>query len=141
MPGRPVFVYGTLRRGERNRALVADAARSAPGWLDGHALHGQGLAIPYITPSPGSRVRGELVWPRDGGEDELLARLDALEGFVAEGDPANHYDRVGRTCRSDDGARVAAWVYVAGPDARAWLGAGPDRAVPSGDWRDAERAA
>lgn len=138
---RPVFVYGTLRAGERNRSLVADAARTAPAWLDGHALHGHGLSHPYVTPAPGARVRGELVWPADGGAGELLARLDRLEGFAGDGDPANHYDRVVRTCRLDDGARVDAWVYLAGPEARRRLAGGPDRTVGSGDWADADRAA
>jgi gamma-glutamylcyclotransferase (GGCT)/AIG2-like uncharacterized protein YtfP len=143
-PGRaplaqPVFVYGTLRRGQPNHALITDAVRTAPAWLDGHALHGHGLAFPCVTLSPGRRVRGELVWPADGAEAKLLARLDQLEGFVADCDPANHYDRVVRTCRLEDATEVRAWVYLAGPEARARLAAGPDRVVATGDWRDADR--
>lgn len=138
MTPRPVFVYGTLRAGEANHHLIADAARTTPAWLDDHALHGHGLPFPYVVPQPGARVRGELVWPADGREQELLARLDRLEGFVADGDPANHYDRVVRVCRSDEGDAVEAWVYLAGPGARARLAAGPDRRVTSGDWWDAD---
>lgn len=137
MTSRPVFVYGTLRAGEANHHLIADAARAAPAWLDDHALHGHRLPFPYVTPRPGARVRGELVWPADGAERELLSRLDRLEGFMAEGDPANHYDRVVRLCRLEAGASVHAWVYLAGPGPRARLAAGADRTVASGDWRDA----
>jgi gamma-glutamylcyclotransferase (GGCT)/AIG2-like uncharacterized protein YtfP len=138
---RPVFVYGTLRAGERNRSLVADAARIEPAWLDGHALHGHGLPHPYVTPASGGRVRGELVWPveDDPAAGELLGRLDELEGFVGDGDPRNHYDRVVRACRLDDGTRVHAWVYLAGPDAQRRLAAGSDRTVASGDWSEADR--
>lgn len=135
---RPVFIYGTLRAGETNHHLVADAARTAPAWLADHALHGHGLPFPYITPQPGAWVRGDVVWPAEDRHGELLARLDQLEGFVATGDPANHYDRVARPCRLDEGGHVRAWVYLAGPDARARLAAGPDRTVASGDWRDAD---
>lgn len=138
MTARPVFVYGTLRPGDANHHLVADAVRAAPAWLADHALHGHGLPFPYVTPQPGAWVRGEVVWPAEGSHGELLARLDQLEGFVAEGDPANHYDRVARRCRLDEGEQVHAWVYLAGPDARARLAAGPDRTVASGDWHDAD---
>lgn len=135
---RPVFVYGTLRAGERNHELIADTAVAAPAWLDGHALHGHGLAHPYVAPSPRWTVRGELRWPPEDEPDAWLARLDRLEGFAGDGNPTNHYDRVVRVCRAD-GAMVGAWVYLAGPDARTWLPRGADRRVASGDWRDARR--
>lgn len=138
MTPRPVFVYGTLRAGEANHHLVADTARTAPAWLADHALHGHGLPFPYVTPRTGAWVRGEVVWPAERHDRALLARLDRLEGFVAEGDPANHYDRVACVCRLEEGAPVSAWVYLAGPGARARLAAGPDRTVASGDWRDAD---
>ncbi|PSO50875.1 MAG: hypothetical protein BRC31_07070 [Actinobacteria bacterium QS_5_72_10] len=140
MRARPVFIYGTLRPGEANHHLVADAACTAPAWLADHALHGHGLVFPYITAQPGAWVRGDVVWPAEGSQGELLTRLDQLEGFVATGHPANHYDRVARPCRLDTGQQVDAWVYLAGPDARARLATGPDRTIASGDWHDADAA-
>ncbi len=77
-----VFVYGTLKRGGANHAVLAGQdfvgeARLAPGF----ALYSLG-EYPGLVVAPGGtgRVTGE-VWAVDAA---ALARLDALEG-VDEG--------------------------------------------------------
>jgi gamma-glutamylcyclotransferase (GGCT)/AIG2-like uncharacterized protein YtfP len=109
-----VFVYGTLRRGERNHALLehavfAGAARTAPryrlGDLDTH---------PALVDGGVDAVTGEL-W---GCDEHVLARLDAFE--TAD----DGYER--RAVELADGGRADAWFA-------------PERAasaprIASGDW-------
>jgi gamma-glutamylcyclotransferase (GGCT)/AIG2-like uncharacterized protein YtfP len=69
------LVYGTLKPGERNHRLIADAvhhgqARTAPGF---RLLHGD---IPAVDRGGDARIEGELV----AVTGEQLARMDRLEG-------------------------------------------------------------
>ena len=71
-----VFVYGTLRRGGANHALVAHARFLGPATtVDRYALFVDG--IPFLAPAPAvHRVRGELF----AVDADTLAALDRLEG-------------------------------------------------------------
>lgn len=69
------LVYGTLKPGERNHGLIADAvhhgsAETAPGF---RLLHGD---IPAVDRGGQARIAGELVQVTG----EQLARMDRLEG-------------------------------------------------------------
>ena len=69
------LVYGTLKPGERNHRLIADArhhgaARTAPGF---RLLHGD---IPAVDRGGDARIEGELL----AVTGEQLARMDQLEG-------------------------------------------------------------
>ena len=130
-PALPVFVYGTLRRGQGNyRLLSGRTAAEHPAVLPGHALHDAGL--PYVVPgSPTDQVVGELMVVDPGRYAEVLASLDRLEGF-RPGCPS-HYVRVAATARYRHGAEeraVEAWVYLAGDRFRASAAT----LVSSGDW-------
>lgn len=77
-----VFVYGTLKRGGSNHALLAGQTLAGPARLAaGHALYSLG-EYPGLVADPASRdrVTGEI-WAVDAA---ALARLDELEG-LAEG--------------------------------------------------------
>ena len=76
-----VFVYGTLKRGERNHGLVAPYLhRVLPGFVEGFRLYHlpwgphRPYAYPGMVPGEG-RVFGEVLFLRP----EALSLLDALE--------------------------------------------------------------
>lgn len=75
-----VFVYGTLRRGERNHSLLADAR-----WLDGHrtaacyTLLDLG-AYPGVVAGGRTAIVGEVY----AITQATLAQLDKLEDYPRE---------------------------------------------------------
>ncbi|MCK8676959.1 gamma-glutamylcyclotransferase family protein [Streptomyces lichenis] len=132
----PFFVYGTLRPGEANHArhLRGRTAAEEPARLPGTLLY-DGPGYPYLARAGAgdgggaAGVLGELVTAAPGEYAALLAVLDALEEFLAPGHPLNAYERERcEAVRLADGARVAAWVYVAAPAVR------PGAAITGGDW-------
>jgi gamma-glutamylcyclotransferase (GGCT)/AIG2-like uncharacterized protein YtfP len=132
----PVFVYGTLRRGQHNYRLLRDrTVAEHPAVLPGHALHDAGL--PYVVPGTAAdRVVGELMVVHPSHYAEVLQALDWLEGH-RPGQPS-HYVRVRATVQVRDRPHereVEAWVYLAGERFQ------PSAAtlVASGDWLAARR--
>jgi gamma-glutamylcyclotransferase (GGCT)/AIG2-like uncharacterized protein YtfP len=111
-----VFVYGTLKRGGRNHAVLAGqrfvaTARTTPNYrlylLDGY---------PGMVESgpAGAAIDGE-VWTVDAA---CLERLDELEG-TAEG----LYRRAPvRLQAPHDAAGIETYLYLRGTDGRADLG-------------------
>jgi gamma-glutamylcyclotransferase (GGCT)/AIG2-like uncharacterized protein YtfP len=73
---RLLFVYGTLRRGGANHALLAHARFLGPATtVDRYALFVDG--IPFLAPAPAvHRVRGEVF----AVDADTLAAVDRLEG-------------------------------------------------------------
>lgn len=101
--GERIFVYGTLRRGEKAHALMQQQAAVFLGGavLDGFEVQDLG-AFPAITPCEGKQVTGELyrirpsAWP-------------ALDRYEGEG---RLFHRQLREVQRPDGSRERAWVYV-----------------------------
>jgi gamma-glutamylcyclotransferase (GGCT)/AIG2-like uncharacterized protein YtfP len=118
-----VFVYGTLKRGERNHPLVADhLLRAVPGYVEGFALYHlpPGGERPYAYPAmvPGEgRVFGEVLFL----QEEALPLLDALEEEGVE------YRRVRVRVRTAEG-EVEAWTYLYLEEPQGVL-------LPEGVWR------
>ena len=111
-PRLPVFVYGTLRRGEGNHPVIerfACGVHSAS--LAQHRLYVSGL--PYAAPgAPGDLVIGDLVSLDPDLYEIGMAALDRLEG-VESGLYLRRAVNVRYTCGTT--ARTAlAWVYLGG---------------------------
>lgn len=131
----PFFVYGTLRPGEPNHALLLHGRTHTeePGRLADAVLY-DGPGYPYAVAEPdGGTVTGDLVTVPPHAYAELLTALDQLEEY-APGAPHNLYERVAReVTRAADGTRVRAWVYLAAPRVAARLRARGTR-IEGGDW-------
>lgn len=102
-----VFVYGTLKQGERNHGLVASLVRRVlPGYVEGFALYhlpagkGRPYAYPAMVPGEG-RVFGEVLFL----PPEALPLLDELE------DEGVEYRRARVRVQTPEGA-VEAWAYL-----------------------------
>ena len=128
----PVFVYGTLRNSQGNYfwALEGRTTSELPSFLDNADMYGRGRGFPYVADGTGS-VRGELMYIDAQHYTDVLSTLDGLEGYRGPG-LANHYDRMVRSVRLDDGSHVAAWVYLLDP-VRAGRFSDDDRII-TGDW-------
>lgn len=118
-----VFVYGTLKRGERNHGVVASLVRGlVPGYAEGFALYhlpagkGRPYAYPAMVPGEG-RVFGEVLFL----PEEALPLLDALEEEGVE------YRRVRVRVQTAEGV-VEAWAYL-------YLDEPQGVPLPEGVWR------
>lgn len=143
---KPVFVYGTLRRGEGNDRLMDGAivARSEEAHVEGIAVYGASWGFPYAneTSDPTSLTRGDLVHlSNDTDGDWARERLDTLEGFNSDQFSDSHYRRVARTVTytTDTGntEQVEAWVYLAGNASQERCT--EDELIEHGDWVQASR--
>lgn len=104
-PEAPVFVYGTLKRGLGNHAVMLEAGGEFAGearTVTRFPLVENGL--PYLLEQPrrGHRVQGELYRLNNA---RGLAHLDRLEGHP------NFYRRRLIEVESSGGSRLKAWVY------------------------------
>jgi gamma-glutamylcyclotransferase (GGCT)/AIG2-like uncharacterized protein YtfP len=127
-PGLVLAVYGTLRRGERNEAVLAGATLLGHGHVRGRLVsmaRTADRAYPYPALVDGDGdVRVEVYALAD---EAMLAAVDALEAFDPADEAASEYVR--RAADVRDGPVGRAWVYVYNgpPDA---LG----EAIDCGDW-------
>jgi gamma-glutamylcyclotransferase (GGCT)/AIG2-like uncharacterized protein YtfP len=94
-----VFVYGTLKRGEKNHHWLEGASFQGEAELNGVVLHDLG-PFPMAVVGEGTAI-GEVYAVEGSG----LARLDQLEGYP------RLYDR--QVLSLCDGRR--AWVYLGRP--------------------------
>ena len=126
---RPIVaVYGTLRRGERNHALIAASQRLGEATIAGR-LYGlpanddRAYAFPALLAGDG-QVAVELYRLRDAS---VLSELDALEAYDPDDEAGSEYHR--RRVAVDGGPVTDAWVYVRAHEL-------PPSAYPieNGDW-------
>jgi gamma-glutamylcyclotransferase (GGCT)/AIG2-like uncharacterized protein YtfP len=107
-PHLPLFVYGTLRRGEENHHyLEGRYVRSIPAELYGYARVGPLM----IRQEPGGRVDGELYFLQLDGYAETMANCDQLEELIPGRLVGKDYQRKVVTVRTAEGP-FQAWAYV-----------------------------
>ncbi|OIK13655.1 hypothetical protein BIV60_13720 [Bacillus sp. MUM 116] len=101
-----VFVYGTLRKQERNHKLLKNAVCVENGcWTEGK-LFDSHHGYPFLVQSTEGKVVGELYLV----DDANLSDLDRLEEYHGVG-KNNLYDRVEQLIQTDNG-NYQAVVYV-----------------------------
>jgi gamma-glutamylcyclotransferase (GGCT)/AIG2-like uncharacterized protein YtfP len=121
------FVYGTLKQGQSNYPLVAEAVRAViPATIRGR-LYDVG---PFPALAEGDEaVRGEVLLVEPTELPRLLTVLDALEGFVPSDPASSMYLRRVVTAAPDAGGEIAAYAYFYNRDPSGL------RHLPGGEWR------
>lgn len=127
---RPLFVYGTLRRGLANHARYCADVTSVRTAVIAARLYSMPDGFPVVVPDPHGRVIGELLTFPDAAA--AFRRIDPLEGVDPEASPASdarYQRRVIMAQPLDTAAPERAWAYVC--TAAQVLDA---TEVPGGDW-------
>ena len=108
----PLFVFGTLRRGEANHHyLEGRYERCLPAELREFARGTTAHGFPAAVPAPSGRILGELFFLRANVYAETLARCDALEDLPPGTLVGSYYQRAQVQVRTADRA-FTAWAYV-----------------------------
>lgn len=116
-----VFVYGTLRKHERNHSLLKEASLiSEQAWTYGE-LFDTGSGYPMMKPTNVKKVYGEVY---EVNRDQLM-KLDRLEDYEP-GRKGNLFERICQNIFTDNG-EVQAYLYQS---EKACV-----KEIPSGDWK------
>ncbi len=111
-PKLPVFVYGTLRPGQKNypRLLQGRTLREFPARVHGRLYFVSNGGYPYVLPEDGT-VWGDLVELEPEHYDETLQELDLLEEYDPQDEAQSVYLRRPTEVFLDDGRCRLAWIY------------------------------
>lgn len=104
--GHLVFVYGTLRKHQYYHDLLQGSELVAEQCWTAGRLFDTGYGYPALVHDDRGQVYGEVYRV----SDEVLAKLDELEGYYGPGQ-ANEYERVIQTIHGDKGPWEA-FVYI-----------------------------
>lgn len=108
MPQLPLFVFGTLRRGECNHGYLATAyERVLPARLLGFAR----IAPLMIARDANSAVDGELFFLTPATYETTLHGCDRLEELPEDGLIGHEYRRITVRVQTESG-EVIAWAYA-----------------------------
>ncbi len=125
----PLFVYGTLRPGEHNYALLRGKTIGEVFAYTYHMeLYSLG-AFPMMVRGTGT-VYGELVSVHPGSYKGVLQLIDRLEGYRPDTDNPGLYQRQPITVLDRAGHLVKAWAYLGNIEG---IGLKCER-IPGGDW-------
>ncbi|WP_164668864.1 gamma-glutamylcyclotransferase family protein [Virgibacillus doumboii] len=119
-----VFVYGTLRKGERNHHYLDGASCIFQQCWTYGALYDTNSDYPVIKESAKEKVFGELYKISESN----LTIIDRLEGYV-DGDSDNLYNRKNVPVFDDRGKEHKGIIYTAGNSL-----SNSTKKIPSGDW-------
>ena len=124
----PVFVYGTLRPGQKNysRYLRGRTLRERPAAVCGRLFFMDDGGYPYLTAGR-EGVVGELMEISPEHYDAVLRGLDELEEYDHLDEEHSVYLRRKTEVILEDGERVTAWTYY-------WNGPRTGRRIGSGDF-------
>src|SRR5579872_2072415 len=108
----PLFVFGTLRRGEPNHHFLEGTfERWLPGTLRGYARIVASHGFPAIAPAIGAQVAGELFFIRPEIFVETLADCDLLEE-IPPGELTGRFYRRAQVVVETATGIFTAWAYV-----------------------------
>ena len=108
----PLFVFGTLRRGESNHHCLAGRYdRWLPATLHDFQRTTAAHGFPQVVPSPGDRVTGELFFICPTDFEETLHRCDILED-IPPGQLVGPYYRRARVVVETTEGDFTAWAYI-----------------------------
>lgn len=129
-----VFVYGTLRCGEKNhQPYLAGRYRScAAATLNGRLFYEPREGYPYLLPGRGL-VHGEVFELLPETAVATLHQLDSLEDYDPGNEAASLYLRREAEARLADGETVRVWVYF-------WNGPDIGQPVAGGDFSARDEA-
>jgi gamma-glutamylcyclotransferase (GGCT)/AIG2-like uncharacterized protein YtfP len=126
-----VFVYGTLRRGQKWHHLVERLVKAAfPATAPGRLYHLADKGYPAVLAGEGT-VAGEVL--EFDEIEEALRILDELEDYYGPGHPQNEYDRVVVAAMDNEGTEHPVYMYVCTEHKENWLSQSGVH-IPSGDW-------
>ena len=130
----PVFVYGTLRPGQKNytRFLAGRTTEELPATVSGRLYIAEEGGYPFLQPGEGW-VIGTLMFLTPDQHATTLKQLDHLENYDPENEATSLYLRRRTNAILADGSRVPAWVYF-------WNQPGlSGRRIENGDFSTAPR--
>ncbi|MBX3154726.1 MAG: gamma-glutamylcyclotransferase [Deltaproteobacteria bacterium] len=115
-----LFVYGTLRRGQTARSLVASSIlRCVPARVPGQ-IYAFPMGYPGFVEDGAGSVVGEILWL-----DNLAATFGLLDAYEGE-----DFARVIAQVTTDTGEEVWTWIYTLADPAAIKLGT----LIADGDW-------
>jgi gamma-glutamylcyclotransferase (GGCT)/AIG2-like uncharacterized protein YtfP len=111
----PIFIYGTLRAGQKNyeHFLAGRTVREVPASTCGELylfLDPGGDRYPFLIPGI-ETVRGDLVYLEKNTWEETLSELDQLEDYHPQTD-SGLYLRRKKKVVTETGESVVAWAYL-----------------------------
>jgi gamma-glutamylcyclotransferase (GGCT)/AIG2-like uncharacterized protein YtfP len=125
----PFFVYGTLLPEQPNfRLWGSSISRMEYGRIKDCQLFDMG-AYPMLVESKEKYVHGMLVFVVPEYKDEMIIRIDELEGYNPEKHGESAYNREMREVELENGKTVTAWVYLGNKKYIDKV-----KAVPGGKW-------
>lgn len=124
-----LFVYGTLRPGERRHGMLKNVCRILAAQAPGILLDcGEYPAMRLLSAGETGLVAGE--WIEVDSLAEQLPALDEEEGYYGPGQPGSLFRRELIEVQLENGEVRAAWIYLG----EAAL-AGSLRVIAGGDWK------
>ena len=122
----PLFVYGTLQRGRRLHSHMEGFEFAGEAVVSGRLLDCGGVPG-LIQGEKDEWAHGEIYLVKPGyNAEDLLARLDRVEGFTGFG-RNNLYERRIITAKNADGKTTICWAYH-------WMGKEDLPEVANGIW-------
>lgn len=111
-PCLPVFVYGTLRPGQKNyrHYLLGKTVREERATITGALYYVPHGGYPYLLPEAGT-VTGDLMFLTPEFYETTLRDLDRLEEYDCDYEKHSVYLRRRATVSLGDGSPCEAWVY------------------------------
>jgi len=105
-----VFVYGTLKKGQRNHDRFCGDALTIETAVTTGRLYDTTYGFPAMFDTQDGQVFGEVMtFPNI---EKTLSRLDRLEGYRPS-DTRSHYIRIDKFVTVlNSGSEVSAWIYM-----------------------------